>query len=398
MSSAAHTFLQHLAQTSPAPLKIEVSHAKGVHIYDTKGKQYTDLISGIAVSNIGHCHPHVVKAVKQQVETYMHVMAYGEFIQQPQNVLAAQLTGLLPDDLNCCYFVNSGTEANEGALKLAKRITGRTEIIACRGSYHGSTHGALSVSGNETKKYAFRPLLPDVRFIDFNRIEDLKQITERTAAVIIEPIQGDAGVRIPAQAYMTALKKQCNVTGAQLIFDEIQTGIGRTGKWFAFEHFNVVPDILTLAKALGGGMPIGAFISAKEKMNLLTHNPILGHITTFGGHPVNCAAASANLEVIEKESLIDTVEAKGLLLENEINHPLIKEVRRKGMMLAVEFDNPEIVKLIVNGCLERGVITFWFLSCPESFRLAPPLNIDRQELIRCGQMIREVIEVVAKNH
>ncbi|WP_317039315.1 aspartate aminotransferase family protein [Roseivirga sp. 4D4] len=381
-----------MAQTSPHPLQLEVSHAEGSYIFDKTGKKYYDLISGIAVSNIGHCHPKVVNAVKAQVDQYMHVMAYGEFIQTPQNELATQLTELLPDHLNSCYFVNSGAEANEGALKLAKRITGRTELIACNKSYHGSTHGTLSVSGNEVKKNAFRPLLPDVRFIDFNNEEHLDQITERTAAVIIEPVQGDAGVRIPTRDYLKRLRQTCTEVGAQLIFDEIQTGFGRTGKLFAFEHFDVTPDILTIAKAFGGGMPIGAFISSREHMNLLTHNPMLGHITTFGGHPVNCAAALANLNVIQEERLLNDVEHKGELLAATIQHPSIKEIRRIGLMFAIEFESADTVQEIVFKCLEEGVITFWFLSCPESFRLAPPISMSDEDLIYAGEVIRRIID------
>ncbi len=384
-------FLNHLAQTSPFPLQIEVSHAEGSLIYDSNGKSYYDLISGIAVTNIGHRHPKVVSAIKDQLDKYMHVMAYGEFIQSPQNDLAKKLSTLLPETLSTAYFVNSGTEANEGALKLAKRVTGRTEIVSCKKSYHGSTHGSLSVSGNEVKKYAFRPLLPDVKFMEFNKVEDLNLITNKTAAVIIEPIQGDAGVRIPNKEYLVALRDRCTETGAQLIFDEIQTGFGRTGEFFAFQHYGVIPDILTIAKAFGGGMPIGAFISSKEKMNLFTFNPMLGHITTFGGHPVNCAAALANIKVIEEESLVSDVERKGQLLENEISHPSIVEIRRKGLMFAIEFETPEKVQKIVERCLELGVITFWFLSCPESFRLAPPINISDEEITHAGRLIHQAI-------
>jgi len=384
-------FLQHVAQTSPFPLTIEVSHAEGSYIFDKSGKKYFDLISGIAVTNIGHRHPKVVKAIKDQVDKYLHVMAYGEFIQDAQNDLAAELAKLLPPSLNCTYFVNSGTEAIEGALKLAKRVTGRTEIISCHKSYHGSTHGSLSVSGNETKKYRYRPLLPDVKFIHFNKTEDLDLITDKTAAVLAEPIQGDAGVRIGTQEFHSALRKKCNDTGAQLIFDEIQTGIGRTGKMFAFEHYGVTPDILALAKGLGGGMPIGAFVSSHEKMNLFTHDPILGHITTFGGHPVVCAAAWANLQAIQEENMLEFVEQKGQLLEQAIAHPSIREIRRKGLMLAVEFESAELVQKIVHKCLEKGVITFWFLSCPESFRLAPPINISDDDIHIAGNLIQQAI-------
>lgn len=385
-------FQKHVAQTSPFPLNIEVSHAEGTFIYDQNNKPYYDLISGIAVTNIGHRHHKVVQAIKEQIDRYMHVMAYGEFIQSPQNALAQELQLLLPDSLNCSYFVNSGAEAIEGALKLAKRVTGRTEMISCLKSYHGSTHGALSVSGNETKKFRYRPLLPDVKFMRFNSIEDLEMISERTAAVVVEPIQGDAGVRIGEQDFLSALRVKCDETGAQLIFDEIQTGIGRTGKMFAFEHYGVIPDILTLAKGLGGGMPIGTFISSLEKMQSFTHEPILGHITTFGGHPVNCASALANLKVIQEENLLEKVEEKGKLIEELIMHPAIKEIRRKGLMFAIEFDDAETVRNIVERCLEEGVITFYFLSCPESFRLAPPLNISEKEIRDSAHIIRQAID------
>lgn len=388
-------FLNKVAQTSPSPLKIEVSHAKGSLIYDTKGKQYFDLISGIGVTNIGHRHPKVVEAIKSQLDKYLHVMAYGEFIQAPQNELADKLTSHLPPQLNCCYFVNSGTEANEGALKLAKRITGRSEIIACNNSYHGSTHGSLSVTGNESKKNAFRPLLPDVRFIDFNDVNGLKKISKKTACVIIEPIQGDAGVRIPDKGYLHALRAHCDKTGTVLIFDEVQTGFGRTGSLFAFEQYDVVPDILTVAKGMGGGMPIAAFISSKEFMKLLTHDPMLGHITTFGGHPVNCAAASANLDVLTEKGLLEAVESKGQRIEALLQHSAIKEVRRKGLMLAIEFDDAELVQRIVNECLKNGVVTFYFLSCPTSFRLAPPLNITDEEITTsCIQVLKSIETVM----
>lgn len=384
-------FLKHVAQTSPFPLTIDVDYAEGSYIFDKDGKKYYDLISGIAVTNIGHRHPKVVQAIKDQVDKYLHVMAYGEFIQDAQNGLANELAKLLPPSLDCTYFVNSGTEAIEGALKLAKRVTGRTELISCHKSYHGSTHGSLSVSGNETKKYRYRPLIPDVKFIHFNKLVDLDTITEKTAAVLVEPIQGDAGVRIGTQEFHEALRKKCNETGAQLIYDEIQTGIGRTGKMFAFEHYGVVPDILALAKGLGGGMPIGAFISSYEKMNLLTHDPNLGHITTFGGHPVVCAAAWANLQAIQEENMLEQVEHKGQLLEEAIAHSAIKQIRRKGLMLAVEFENAELVQKIVHKCLEKGVITFWFLSCPESFRLAPPINISNEDILETGALIKKAI-------
>jgi len=382
----------HLAKTTDTPFNIEVDNAEGVYIYDKQGNKYFDLISGIAVSNLGHNNLVINNAIKEQVDKYLHVMVFGEYSQDPQVELAEKLNEILPDKLTTSYFVNSGTEANEAALKLAKRYTGRTEIISFYKSYHGSTHGSLSVTGNETKKYAFRPLLPDVRFIHFDNLLELKNITEKTACVIVEPIQGDAGVRIPSRVFMEALRSKCNETGTLLIFDEIQTGFGRTGKFFAFEHFNVVPDILTIAKAMGGGMPIGAFVSSKEIMGSLTNNPELGHITTFGGHPVNCVAALANIKELLKDNLIESVESKGELFEEMISHPSIKEIRRKGLFFAIEMDSPETVQKVVEGCKSRGVLSFWFLSCPESFRIAPPLTISESEIRESGKIIREVIE------
>ncbi len=384
-------FLEHVAQTSPFPLMIEIEKAEGAYIYAKDGKAYLDMISGIAVTNIGHRHPKVVEAIKDQLDRYMHVMAYGEFIQSPQNQLASKLNEILPEKLNSTYFVNSGAEAIEGAIKLAKRVTGRTELISCKRSYHGSTHGALSISGNETKKYRFRPLLPDVRFIEHNLLNDLDLISTKTAAVVIEMVQGDAGVRVADRAYAKALRKKCNETGTLLIIDEIQTGFGRTGKWFSFEHYDIVPDVITIAKGFGGGMPIGAFISDSKHMKKLTENPILGHITTFGGHPVNCAAALANIEAIEDEQMIDGVETKGALIERSLDHAAITEIRRKGLMLAIEFESAELVQKIVDECLKLGVITFYFLSCPESFRLAPPINMTNKELEKACALINKGI-------
>jgi len=385
-------FLKLQAQTSPFPIGIEVSHAEGSYIYDNDGKAYLDMISGIAVTNVGHRHPTVVKAIKEQVDKYLHVMPYGEFIQSPQLELAEKLNELLPDPLTTSYFVNSGTEAIEASLKLAKRYTGRRKIVSCHKAYHGSTHGSLSVSGNEKKKYAFRPLLPEVYFMRYGEIDDLQMIDEHTAGVIVESVQGDAGVRIPSKAYMQALRARCTEVGALLILDEIQTGFGRTGKLFAFEHFEIVPDILTIAKSMAGGMAMGAFVSSHEKMAVLKEDPILGHITTFGGHPVCCAAAIGNIKAIEEEKLVETCEEKGELLEYLLSHPSIIEVRRIGMMFAVEFESADLVYKIVDKCLEKGVITFYFLSCPESFRLAPPLTISEEEIRKAAKAINEAIE------
>lgn len=385
-------FLKKLAPTSPFPFLISIEKAEGVYLFSPDGKKYLDMISGIGVSNIGHRHPRVVKAIKDQIDKHLHVMVYGEYIQSPSNLLAAKLTGFLPPSLNCCYFVNSGTEANEAALKLAKRVTRRTEIVSCRKSYHGSTHGSLSVSGNEVKKRAFRPLLPDVRFIDFNKLSDIQLITQRTACVIMETIQGDAGVRVPDIEYLQAVRKRCTEVGALLILDEIQCGMGRTGKLFAFEHFGIVPDVLTIAKAFGGGLPIGAFVSSYENMQQFTHNPMLGHITTFGGNPVCCASALATLHVIEEEKLLTTVEAKGKLIESLLQHPKIKEVRRFGLMFAFDFDSEERVNRIVQYAKEHGVICYWFLSHPYSFRIAPPLTISEEEIREACGVILAAIE------
>lgn len=392
MDYNATIFLNHVAQTNDFPFLLSVERAEGIYLYSPDGKCYTDLISGIAVSNVGHRHPTVIRAIKEQLDKHLHVMVFGEYIQSTPNLLAKKLAELLPPTLNCSYFVNSGTEANEGALKLAKRFTGRTEIISCRKSYHGSTHGSLSVSGNELKKSAFRPLLPDVKFIDFNFIPDLDQITNRTACVIMETIQGDAGVRIPAKEYMKAVRKRCDETGALLILDEIQCGMGRTGTLFAFEQYDIVPDILTVAKAFGGGLPIGAFIADKKIMKTLTHDPVLGHITTFGGNPVCCASALATLQVIEEEKLLESVEQKGKLFERLLRHKHIKEIRRIGLMLAVDFDSPERVNRIVEYAKKEGVICYWFLSHPNSFRIAPPLIITEEQISESCAVILQAIE------
>jgi len=387
-------FHNHQAQTTPFPLGIEITKAEGLFLYDKTDKKYYDLVSGLAVCNIGHRHPKVVEAIKIQIDKVLHVMPYGEFVQEPQAVLGKKLNEILPDNLTTSYFVNSGAEAIEGALKLAKRFTERQEIIACNKSYHGSTHGALSVSGNKIKQDAFRPLLPQVKFIEFNVLQDLEKITSKTACVLIETVQGDAGVRVPSKEYMLQLRKKCTETGTLLILDEIQTGFGRTGTFFAFEQYNISPDILCLAKALGGGMPMGTFISSNEIMHCLSHNPMLGHITTFGGHPVSCAAAIANIEVLQTESVIPGVEEKGRLFKTLLSHKIVKEIRQIGLMLAIDLESEEITQKVVERCLEKGVLTFWFLSCPASFRLAPPLTITSEEIeFVCG-VILEVFEEV----
>lgn len=386
-------FLSQLGQTNPFPYLIDVDVAEGIFIYDKSGKRYMDMIAGVAVNNVGHRHPQVIKRIDEQLQKYLHVMVYGEFIQDATLEFAKALQSFLPEQLNCVYPVNSGTEANEAALKLAKRYTGRTKLIAFKGSYHGNTHGSMSVSANELKKSAFRPLLPDVYFIQLNNFEDLQQIDSRTAGVILETIQGDAGVRQATSEYLTALRKRCDEVGALLIFDEIQCGMGRSGKMFAFEHSGIVPDILTLGKALGGGMPIGAFVSSKEKMNVLSHGPMLGHITTFGGNPVVNAAAWGTLEVFQNEIDFREVERKGQLLENYLREiDEILEIRRIGMMFACDMINNERVAKVVDKLLEYGLISFWFLSHPYSFRLSPPLTISEEEIHEAGKLIQKAVE------
>lgn len=399
MNKIQDDFLKFQGQTNQFPYLIDVDRAEGIYIYDKSGKAYMDMIAGVAVSNIGHGNPKVIQAIKEQVDRHLHVMVYGEFIQDSQLNFAKKLSSLLPASLNSVYTVNSGTEANEAALKLAKRITGRSELVSFRGSYHGSTHGSMSVSGNELKKQAYRPLLPDVRFLQFNDITDLEQITSKTAGVIIETIQGDAGVRVPRKDFLLAVREKCTDVGALLIFDEIQCGIGRAGKLFAFEHFNVVPDVLTLGKALGGGMSIGALVSSKENLWEFTYNPMLGHITTFGGHPVNCAAGLACLEIMETEIDFDQVEKLGKILVDIIGQSSeIKEIRRIGMMFAFDMESFERVEKVVKKCLEKGLISFWFLSHPYSFRLSPPLTITEAEIRKAGEIILSSIEETRLTH
>jgi len=386
-------FLNNLAQTSGAPLALEITKAEGVYLFDITGKKYMDLISGISVSNTGHRHPKVVQAIKDQVDNYLHLMVYGEYIQSPQVKLAGALAELLPEKLNNCYFVNSGSEAVEGALKLAKRYTGRREIVAFKHAYHGSTQGALSVIGNENYQKPFGPLLPGVEHIEFNSIEELKVITTETACVIIEPVQGEAGIIAGTREFLAALRNRCDETGALLIFDEIQTGMGRTGTMFAFEKFNIIPDILLLAKGLGGGMPLGAFISSREIMLTLTYNPVLGHITTFGGHPVSCAAALANLGVIINEKLIKSVQSKSdLFVQLLSKSKFISQIRVAGLMIALQLDNYAHVKKVIDRCIEHGVIVDWFLFNDSSIRIAPPLTINEDQIKEACQVILESLE------
>jgi acetylornithine/N-succinyldiaminopimelate aminotransferase len=392
MLTLRQLFLANNAQTTDFPLLLEFERAEGIYMYDTKGKPYIDLISGIGVSSLGHGNPYVINAIKAQVDKYMHLMVYGEYVQTPQVRFAEKLVSLLPKHLGSVYFVNSGAEAIEGAMKLAKRFTGRSQIIACYDSYHGSTHGALSIMGNEEYKQAYRPLLPGVNFIRFNHIDDLQLITEQTTCVVIETLQGEAGIRVPDITYMQALRERCTETGTLLVLDEIQAAFGRTGKLFAFEHFDIVPDILVLAKALGGGMPIGAFIASNHVMDSLKENPMLGHITTFGGHPVCCAAGLAALEVLLNENLVAQVEAKAALFYQLLVHPAIKEVRSKGLMLAIELESFELNKKIIDRCIENGVVVDWFLHCSNSMRIAPPLIISHDEIRKACEVIIEAIE------
>ncbi len=395
MNVLRQLFLEHLAQTSESPLMLEINKADGVFLFGPDGKKYFDLISGISVSNLGHGNPMVVKAVQSQAADFMHLMVYGEYIQKPQVELTAQLTRLLPENLNSVYLVNSGSEAVEGSLKLAKRFTGRSEIVAFKNAYHGSTHGALSVMGCEEQKRNYRPLLPNVRLLNFNSIADLDQITTRTACVIIEPIQGEGGIRLPYVDYLRKLKQRCSETGALLIFDEIQTGMGRTGSMFAFQRFEVIPDILLLAKAFGGGMPLGAFISSKEIMRVLTHNPILGHITTFGGHPVSCAAAIASLNFLIHEKVIEQVEHKGSIIAEALaKHPKVREVRRAGLMMAIELGTFDRVQALIKYGLDHGFILDWFLFCNTAVRIAPPLIITEDECRTVANLIVEGLNAI----
>lgn len=384
-------FLQHLAQTSDTPLMLQIERAEGIYMFDKEGKKYIDLIAGIGVSNVGHRHPKVVEAIKNQVDKHLHLMVFGEFIQSPQVQLAKAISDTLPQSLNSTYFLNSGSEAVEGALKLAKRVTQRTNLISFQNAYHGSSHGALSVCGNEELKSKFRPLLPSVYHLEFGNSAVLHQINEQTAAVIIEPIQGEAGIRIPHKEFILALRNRCTEVGALLIFDEIQTGFGRTGKFWALEHFGVVPDILICAKGMGGGMPIGAFVSSTENMALFKNNPMLGHISTFGGHPVSCVASLATLTVLLEEKLIEEAEAKGKLFVELLKHPSIIEIRQIGLMIAVEFTNYETLKPIIDALLEKGIVTDWFLFCNNSMRIAPPLTITKDEIRRTCAVILEVL-------
>ncbi len=385
-------FLKHQGQTTPYPLSLEIANAKGMYITDKSGKSYLDLVAGISACTLGHCHPKVVKAVQDQAAEYMHIMVYGEFIQSPQLDLATKLASLLPDSLNSTYFVNSGVEAIEASMKLAKRSTGRSEIISCKNSYHGSTQGALSIMGTETYKQNFRPLLPDCNQIIYNDIESLQNITSKTAAVIIEPVQGATGFITPTNGFLKAVRKKCNQTGALLVFDEIQTCYGRTGNLFGFETYGVIPDVLCMAKGMGGGMPIGAFTCSTELMQELSDNPKLGHITTFGGHPTSCVAALATLNELCESNLIKEVSKKEQLFREVLKHPKIKEVRGIGLMLAIELGDAETCQKLVSKGIEKGIITFFFLFTDTAVRLSPPLTISEDEIREAGKLICEILD------
>ena len=397
MVSNRQLFLQFIGQTSPSPLLLEIERAEGIYLFGPGGKKYLDLISGVAVSNVGHNNPHVVDAIKKQVDSYTHLMVYGELIQAPQVKYASHLAEILPSSLNTCYFVNSGSEAVEGALKLAKRYTRKTRIISFRNAYHGSTHGALSIQGSEIYRNAFRPLLPDTLQIDFNDAGSLSLIDEKTACVIVEPIQGEAGIIVPVDNFLQKLRKRCNETGTLLIFDEIQTGLGRTGYMFAANRYDVVPDIILLAKALGGGMPLGAFISSNEIMSVLATDPPLGHITTFGGHPVCCAAGDAALSVILNENLAEACSLKSALFKEKLKHPLITEVRGEGLLLAVQLTDPAYVPYIIANAYRYGLFIDFFLFCNSALRLAPPLIITDDEIILACKLLLELLDDASEN-
>lgn len=385
-------FLKHVAQTSPSPLGFEISRAEGCLLYDRSGNEYIDLIGGISVANIGHRHPKVLEAIKKQLDAYLHVMVYGEFIESPQVQYAKLLTDHLPPSLNAVYFTNSGAEAIEGAMKLAKRSANRTQIIAFSNSYHGSTQGALSIIGDEYWRNAFRPLLPDILHLEYNSFKSLDHITPHTACVILETVQAEAGVNAPIVEWMKAIRKKCDETGTLLVLDEIQTGFGRTGSLWGFEKFKIVPDILVLGKALGGGMPLGAFIADKQLMNVLTDKPVLGHITTFGGHPVCCAGGMAAMKVLLEEGLIDSVFQKEKLFISLLSHKKIRSCQSYGLWLSVEFDSFEINKNIIDQCIAGGVMTDWFLFSSNSLRISPPLTITNEQIKKACNIIVEACD------
>ena len=388
-------FLQHVGQTSEAPLCLNIVKAEGSKMWDAEGKEYIDLIAGISVCNVGHRHPKVVEAIKKQADEYLHIMVYGELVENPQVQYATLLAKYLPQHLNAFFFTASGSEATEGAMKLAKRYTGRPNIVSFKNSYHGSTQGALSVMGSEYWQQAFRPLLPGITQIEYNSIDDLKYITTDTACVIAETIQAEAGVNLPDSNWIKSLRKRCDETGALLILDEIQCGFGRNGTLWAFEQFGIVPDILLLGKALGGGMPLGAFVSDKKIMDSFTHNPVLGHINTFGGHPVSCAAGLAAFRVLIDDNIIAEVNKKQELFTSLLKHKLIEKINAKGLMIAVYFDSFQTNKNIIDQLIENGVFTDWFLFASNCLRIAPPLNISDDDIVRSCKIILQVLDSVS---
>ena len=392
MNTLRQLFLQHVGQTSENPIGLIIDKAEGVYLFDREGNKYLDMISGISVSNLGHANPEIIKAVKEQCDKHMHLMVYGEYVQNPQVEFATLLTRQLPANLDCVYYVNSGSEANEGAIKLSKRYTGRSEIVAFKNAYHGSTQALLSLMDNRYYTQAFRPLVPDIRIIEFNNEAGLEHISEKTACVIIEPIQGEAGIVLPEQNFLQKVRKKCDKTGSLLIFDEIQTGFGRTGKLFAFQKYNVTPDILTLAKAMGGGMPVGAFVSSKKILDVLTYEPVLGHITTFGGHPVSVAAAIAHLNILLKSDILTQVDQKGKYFLQQLNHKQIKSVRGTGLFYAIELENPSLVQTFIKKTISNGLIADWFLHCDYRIRIAPPLTITKEEIDQAVSIILKTFD------
>lgn len=392
-------FLSHIAQTSPAPIGIEMVKAEGIYLWDKDGKKYVDLIAGFSVCNIGHSHPKVVKAVQEQAAQYMHLIVYGEFIESPQITYAKLLTDLLPPSLNCVYFTNSGAEATEGAMKLAKRVTGRSKIIAFNKAYHGSTQGALSVMGDEYWRNAFRPLLPDVYHYDYNDDAVLSEIDSRTACVMVETVQAESGITAPSKEWLQAIRQKCDAHCVLLILDEIQAGFGRTGSLWAFEQMGIVPDILLLGKALGGGMPLGAFIASQRMMHTLTYDPVLGHITTFGGHPVSCAAGKAALEVLLDGNYIKSVSEKETVLLKQLVHPAIISRQHCGLWISLQFASEKLAQSVVHQCVRNGLITDWFVFAPDRLRIAPPLIITEAELTEvCATILRSIDEIIKKEH
>lgn len=394
MISNRQLFLSYNAQTTEMPLLIEIERAEGVYMYGPNGEKYLDLISGIGVSNIGHRNREVINAINEQAEKYLHLMVYGEYVQSPQVQLANELCNMLPESLDSVYLANSGAEAIEGAMKLAKRVTGKYKIMACKNSYHGSTQGALSIMGNEEYKDAFRPLLPGINFIEFGNIEDIDKIDKSYAAVVIECVQGESGINLASKEYWQKLRKKCDDNCCLLILDEIQSGMGRTGKYFAFEHYNFVPDVLVLAKALGAGLPIGAFVANRKLMHTFTNNPILGHITTFGGHPLSCAAALAGMKFLKESNLVQEIERKHQLFKTLLVHKSIKEIRGIGFMLAIQLESFEFNKKVIDLCIENGVITDWFLHCTDAMRIAPPLIISDDEIRIACKVIVEALDSI----